>query len=49
MSIIKSITQTDYTTTVKTKFNDVKVYEFNTKKENKEFYKRFTYYTMYTK
>ncbi len=49
MSIIKSITQTDYTTTVKTKFNDVKIYEFNTKKENNEFYKRFTYYTMYTK
>ena len=49
MSIIKSIKQTDYTTIITTKSNVVKVYEFNTKKENNEFYKRFTYYTMYTK
>ena len=37
-SIIKSIKQTDYTTIITTKSNIVKVYKFNTIKENNEFY-----------
>ena len=39
MSIIKSIKQTDYTTIITTKSNIVKVYKFETTKQNNEFYK----------
>jgi len=38
-SIIKSIKQTDYTTIITTKSNIVKVYKFETIKQNNEFYK----------
>ena len=41
-SIIKSIKQTDYTTIITTKSNVVKVYTFETIKQNNEFYKSFT-------
>ena len=37
-SIIKSIKQTDFTTIITTKSNIVKVYKFNTIKQNNEFY-----------
>ena len=37
-SIIKSIKQTDYTTIITTKSNIVKVYKFNTIKQNNKFY-----------
>ena len=37
-SIIKSIKQTDYNTIITTKSNVVKVYTFNTIKQNNEFY-----------
>ena len=39
MNIIKSIKQTDYTTIITTKSNIVKVYKFETTKQNNEFYK----------
>ena len=38
MSIIKSIKQTDFTTIITTKTGIVKVYKFNTIKENNEFF-----------
>jgi hypothetical protein len=38
MSIIKSIKQTDFTTIITTKSGIVKVYKFNTIKENNEFF-----------
>ena len=38
MSIIKSIKQTDFTTIITTKSAIVKVYKFNTIKENNEFF-----------
>ena len=38
MSIIKSIKQTDFTTIITTKSGIVKVYKFDTIKENNEFY-----------
>ena len=38
-SLIKSIKQTDYTTIITTKSNIVKVYKFETTKQNNEFYK----------
>jgi hypothetical protein len=38
MSIIKSIKQTDFTTIITTKSGVVKVYKFNTIKENNEFF-----------
>ena len=41
-SIIKSIKQTEYTTIITTKSNVIKVYNFNTVKQNNEFYKSFT-------
>jgi len=37
-SIIKSIKQTEFTTIITTKSNIVKVYKFNTTKQNNEFY-----------
>jgi len=37
-SIIKSIKQTDFTTTITTKSNKTKVYNFKTEKQNNEFY-----------
>ena len=37
-SIIHSIKQTDFTTIITTKSGIVKVYKFNTIKENNEFY-----------
>ena len=37
-SIIKSIKQTDYSTIITTKSGIVKVFKFNTIKENNEFY-----------
>ena len=37
-SIIKSIKQTDFSTIITTKSNVVKVYKFNTIKENNEYY-----------
>ena len=39
MSIIKSIKQTDFTTIITTKSGVVKVYKFNTIKENNEIFK----------
>ena len=41
-SIIKSIKQTDYTTIITTKSNIVKVYKFNTIKQNNEYYNSIT-------
>ncbi len=38
MSIIKSIKQTDFTTIITTKSGIVKVYKFDTIKENNEFF-----------
>ena len=38
MSIIKSFKQTDFTTIITTKSGVVKVYKFNTIKENNEFF-----------
>ena len=37
-SIVKSIKQTDYSTIITTKSGIVKVFKFNTIKENNEFY-----------
>ena len=41
-NIIHSIKQTDFTTIITTKSNIVKVYKFNTIKENNEYYKSIT-------
>jgi len=41
-SIIHSIKQTDYTTIITTKSGVVKVYKFDTIKENNEYYKSIT-------
>ena len=41
-NIIHSIKQTDFTTIITSKSNIVKVYKFNTIKENNEYYKSIT-------
>ena len=41
-SIIKSIKQTDFSTIITTKSNVIKVYKFNTIKENNEYYNSIT-------
>ncbi len=48
-SIIKSIKQTELSTIITTKSNIVKVYKFNTIKENNEFYNSFTNNNQYNK
>ena len=48
-SIIKSIKQTELSTIITTKSNIVKVYKFNTIKENNEFYNSITNNNQYNK
>ena len=49
MSIIKSIKQTDYTTIITTKSGIVKVYTFNTIKQNNKYYNSITNNIQYNK
>jgi len=48
-SIIKSIKQTEFTTIITTKSNIVKVYKFNTTKQNNEYYNSITNNNQYNK